>query len=1013
MLFNLYFLLFFIVLSENKSVSQKTEYWDDEAEPFAQSNTPSQDLRLPTSIVPSFYRLKLKVDLEKSTFSGDVYITIRANKKVKEVILHAKNLTINDNAALTEQIYEEVDTIQRVTRELNKTAQIENSTVIVANSSDNVTNIIDNEVTSVPMVNYTQVTHSQVRNINIISISKRTGDRLALTLAGTLTPDVDYTLQLGFKGEISDSLNGFYQSTYTDANNTVRKLGVTQFEPTSARAAFPCFDEPAFKAKFEISIAHPKNISVLSNMKIATQESMIEEPDWQWTHFDRSVTMSTYLVAYVLSNFQSLETSYISKDNTTKIIKVWTQPALLSKANYALSITPKLLAFYEDVFGEPYVLEKLDLIAIPDFSSGAMENWGLITFRETALLFDDKEGVPRDKQNVAIDIAHELAHQWFGNLVTMKWWNDLWLNEGFATFIEYVGVDHIEPKWNMLESFSRDKMDLLKIDALKNTSPVSRQVVDASEISQKFDEISYSKGANLIRMLNHTISRELFLKGLAMYLNTWRYQNAQENDLWQSMANATKDEPSLKDVSIVAYMNSWTRQAGYPVVNVTRDYSTGYVVFEQRLFTSAKSPYKNMEKQLWQIPISYTTTDVPDEQWSTQPRLWLKDASVTSELPLNQTQALYVNVGAIGYYRVNYDQKNWRMLCAALKSGDIKSPITKAQLLDDGFNLAKFGYLKYSAALGLTEFVIDGEDSVMVWDMVLGNMGFLRANLRATTGYPAFLDYIRLLISNQLQKLNYGLDEPKDDNESFLVDNLLSWECLAESPRCLRWARAEFDTWMRQADSNNNTIPSRHRNLVYNMAIKYGGREEFNFLWNVFQNSSDPNVKNLIISTLPNTREEHLTIFLLEKSLTDMPKQYAATVWGSDSPSSITLTRNYFVRNFERVYAKFNDMDPFTFANILNMVFGDVSDQDELDRMKRFAIQHKEQLTPMSQTLQKIIDGANLKINWNRRYLNDVISALKNFVAEHANRNATTTATETGLTENITISISNTTNSSR
>ncbi|VVC98834.1 unnamed protein product [Leptidea sinapis] len=645
-------------------VSQKTEYWDDEAEPFAQSNTPSQDLRLPTSIVPSFYRLKLKVDLEKSTFSGDVYITIRANKKVKEVILHAKNLTINDNAALTEQIYEEVDTIQRVTRELNKTAQIENSTVI-ANSSDNVSTIIDNEVTSVPMVNYTQVTHSQVRNINIISISKRTGDRLVLTLAGTLTPDVDYTLQLGFKGEISDSLNGFYQKSLE-----------------------------------------------------------IEEPDWQLTHFDRSVTMSTYLVAYVLSNFQSLETSYISKDNTTKIIKVWTQPALLSKANYALSITPKLLAFYED----------------------------------------------------------------------------------------------IEPKWNMLESFSRDKMDLLKIDALKNTSPVSRQVVDASEISQKFDEISYSK---------------------------------------------------------------------------------------------------------------------------------------------------------------------------ALKSGDIKSPITKAQLLDDGFNLAKFGYLKYSAALGLTEFVIDGEDSVMVWDMVLGNMGFLRANLRATTGYPAFLDYIRLLISNQLQKLNYGLDEPKDDNESFLVDNLLSWECLAESPRCLRWARAEFDTWMRQADSNNNTIPSRHRNLVYNMAIKYGGREEFNFLWNVFQNSSDPNVKNLIISTLPNTREEHLTIF------------------------SITLTRNYFVRNFERVYAKFNDMDPFTFANILNMVFGDVSDQDELDRMKRFAIQHKEQLTPMSQTLQKIIDGANLKINWNRRYLNDVISALKNFVDEHANRNATITATETGLTENITISISNTTNSSR
>ncbi|CAH0703057.1 unnamed protein product [Spodoptera exigua] len=994
-----------VIVKGDEKLSQKTvDFWD-ETEPFGQTGAPSPDLRLPSYVVPSFYRLKLKAELENSTYSGDVYITLKASKSVKEIILHSKNLSISSNAKLTEQIYEKVETlrsskVKREAPEANVTSTTDHdttevpttgvadptnattATILETTTTENNITPLKTDTVPAPTLLDTEISHSAVRTIKILSITEGTGDRLILGLESALKANVDYVLQLSFEGAISNSLTGFYKSTYVNDKNEVKNLGVTQFEPTSARSAFPCFDEPAFKAKFEISIAHPETLTALSNMKIFAQEPVPDQPGWQWTHFDRSVSMSTYLVAYVLSDFKSLETSYTSTNNVTIPIRIWTRPELIGKAKYASVITPKLLEYYEEVFGVPYALDKMDLIAIPDFSSGAMENWGLITFRETTLLFDEAESVPRDKQNVAIDIAHELAHQWFGNLVTMRWWTDLWLNEGFATYIEYVGVDHVEPEWNMFESFSRDKMDLLRSDALKNTSPVSRKVEDASEISQKFDEISYTKGANLIRMLNHTISEDLFHKGLVIYLNQWKYSNAEENDLWYAMAKATPSDPALKDLNVVNFMNSWTRQAGYPVVSVTRDYETGRVEFEQRLFTAATDPYEKMLQQLWHIPVSYCAVGgAASESCSTKPRSWLQARKATVTLPINDTQALYVNVDAIGYYRVNYDKKNWELLSVALKTGQIKSPITKSQLIDDAFNLAKVSQLNYSYALGLTTCVINGEDSKMVWDLLLNNMAFLKHNLRATSGYVYFQDYMRILLAKQLEKVNYGLSKPKDDNEAFLIENLVMWECYVESPRCLKWAREQFENWTKQEDVNNNPIPSYLRGLVYNMVLRHGGRAEFDFLWRVFQTSSDPNVKTLIINNLPSTREESLITLLLERSLSEIPKQYAVAAWSVEAPVGTRLAQDFLLQNFHQVYDKFTQMDAFMFPAVLSGSFGFISTEEELTRLKNFALKHKEQLMPMSQTLQKLVDTATFRIDWVRKHAAGISKWFQDYVS--------------------------------
>ncbi|XP_039749448.1 aminopeptidase N-like isoform X2 [Pararge aegeria] len=1033
MYWRLFCFLFYFVTIETKYVSQQSDDFWNEAEPFRKSSKPSPDLRLPSIITPSFYRLKIKADLETSTFTGEVLITIRASKKTTEIILHSKNLSINENVTLTEQTYQNVPT-SKFKREINATdivatTEPTDSTVVNYNGTVSTVSIPTSEVNNVTLENDTiiptlpsnaettattnvpvlettmtsvkEVTLSNVRDIKLKNMEFSTGDRLILHLETPLTPNVDYTLHMAFHGEILNTLTGFYKSTYKE-DNVDKQFGVTQFEPTSARAAFPCFDEPAFKAKFEISIAHRQNISVLSNMKIAAQEPIDSEPGWQWTHFDRSVQMSTYLVAYVLSDFKHLETSYISKDNVTKPIRVWARPSLIKNAKYALSIIPKILAFYEDVFGLPYALDKVDLVAIPDFSNGAMENWGLITFRETTLLYDEKEGVPRLKQHVAIDVAHELAHQWFGNLVTMKWWTDLWLNEGFATYIEYVGVNHITPEWNILESLTRDKMNLLKNDALKNTSPVSRQVVDASEISQKFDEISYNKGANLIRMLNHTISYELFRDALLLYLKKWKYQNAEENDLWDAMSEATKSDPSLKGLSVKEFMNSWTRQPGYPVVNVNRDYDTGYVTFQQELFRNSPELSKNKDLK-WRIPISYTTMDVPTGNWSTKPKLWLNEKTLRPLLPVNQTQALYVNVDAIGYYRVNYDQRNWELLNAALESKTISSPITKAQLIDDAFNLAKAGRLNYSYALGLTTCVIDGEDSKIVWETLLDNIYYLMSNLRATSGYIYFQDYMKLLLKKQLEKVNYGLDKPKNDNEAFLIENLVVSECLVESSRCIKWTKDEFEKLIANPDSTD--LPNYLRSLVYNMAIKHGGRREFELLWDLYLNATEPNTQHTILSNLPATRVESLITLLLEKSLTDIPNQSASILWAVDPPVGTKIAQEFLMERFDQVYEKFTKIDTFMFPIVLNSAFGNIATNADLDKLKRFALQNKEKLMPMSQTLQKIIDSAVLRINWIKKYSAGINEWLKQYVTENATHNHTNTTPAPTLTQNITINI--------
>nr|VZI48552.1 unnamed protein product [Spirometra erinaceieuropaei] len=415
------------------------------------------------------------------------------------------------------------------------------------------------------------------KNIEILSASCKLGPPESITYDEDLElvtlhfeapiKEGRFVLNLEFKGHLNDNMEGFYRSTAKTEAGKEQIILSTDFEPTYARQAFPCLDEPDRKAKFEISLVVLDHLVALSNMPEVSRE-VVDTPaslpaptnsrNYVKITFDQSPVMSTYLVAMVIGHFDH---SSVEDSNGVKI-RVFTPVGKAHYGYHALRMAKSALPFYADLFGTKFPLPKLDLIAIPDFSMGAMENWGLITYRETALLIDSAKSSLQSKRNVARTVSHELAHMWFGNLVTMEWWTHLWLNEGFATFIEYLAVDHCFPEYDIWTIFLTDEFySAMELDELKTSHPIEVPVNSPSEIEEIFDAVSYEKGASIIRMLRDYIGPEHFKRGLQLYISRHMYSNTVTEDLWQALSEVC-NQP------IADIMSSWTKRTGFPVLSV-------------------------------------------------------------------------------------------------------------------------------------------------------------------------------------------------------------------------------------------------------------------------------------------------------------------------------------------------------------------------------------------------------------------------------------------------------------
>ena len=483
-------------------------------------------------------------------------------------------------------------------------------------------------------------------------------DREFYIIKADIEANHEYSIEINYQANLNDDLAGFYRSSYFDSiANETKVIATSQMEATDARRALPCFDEPQMKAKFQVNIGRSQSMTSISNMPAkASGVPMLDQADFVWDQYQESLKMSTYLLAFVVSDFD-----YRTGLNLGTEFRIWSRKEAIEETKYAADIGPKILKYYETYFNIPFPLPKQDMIAIPDFSAGAMENWGLITYRETALLHNPKMDSASRRIYVSTVVAHELAHQWFGDLVTMKWWDDLWLNEGFASYVETIGAAHVEPTASILERFCIDNTyDTMDLDSLETSHPISATVKHPDEINEIFDRISYGKGASIIRMMNHFLTEEAFLKGVTDYLNAYTYDNAEQNDLWSFLTDAAHAKGTLdKELTVKEIMDTWTLQMGYPVVNVKRDYEKNTLEISQERYLSVDPNMEVRDDHVYQWWVPITFDFAGGDFAKTNNDYWLRPGqeALTIDLPQVRTSELLYLVGRLNrisfYYVIN------------------------------------------------------------------------------------------------------------------------------------------------------------------------------------------------------------------------------------------------------------------------------------------------------------------------------------------------------------------------
>ncbi|KAK2848107.1 hypothetical protein Q7C36_009789 [Tachysurus vachellii] len=762
-----------------------------------------------------------------------------------------------------------------------------------------------------------------------------------------------YDLFTKFSGELLDDLTGLYTSQYTevtDGEEKKRFLVASQMQATEARKVFPCFDEPAMKAVFNITIIHRPKTHALSNAKL-DNERYVDENMWIASTFAPTPIMSTYLLAFTVNAFKSETGKHDNKD-----IQIWGRPEAVDAghAKYAQSITGKILSFYEKTFKMKYPLNKLDQIALPDFSAGAMENWGLTMYRESALLYKDNVSSSSDKEWVAIVVAHELAHQWFGNLVTMNWWNNLWLSEGFATYISYLGVDNIEPTWNIRDMFVLKEMHpVMEMDSLNTSHPLSlkeSEVETTYDILQLFDSITYSKGAAVLRMLSAYIGEEKFIEGLVCYLENYKYKTADTTDLWKCMQKTT-----FEDVESI--MATWTDQAGYPVISINT--TTGEIVQEQFLLNRAEDT--GLE---WQIPIIYTQSDFTETK-----KTLLKEKGPVSKPVFEVTNDVWllVNINCNGYYRVNYDEQNWNRLINQLESNYQTIPlINRGQLIDDAFNLARAKYINVTLALSTTKYLIN-ETEYVPWESALNNLGYFILMFDRSEVYGPMQKYLRKQVGqlyNYFQEYNDNATVPLNLSDQYNQINAISVACSNGVEVCLDMAKKLFKEWRNGTDR----IPPNLKSTIYCNAIAAGNEDDWEFAWKKYEESRVASEQDVLRYALSCTK----IIWLLNRYL-----EYTLDP-NKIRKMDVVSTINYIARNvagqalaWDFIRAQWNYISQLygggimSYGSLINDVTERFNTDFELQQLKQFKSEHDEDsLGPTSQALDQAIERTEANIKW-------------------------------------------------
>ena len=600
------------------------------------------EYRLPTAVTPHRYDLRLEPDLKSFTFSGDETVSVVISQPTSQIVLNALELEISEAAAV--QDGRSVQSVQIEAEPARERAHIHFHEPLAAG---------------------------------------------------------EWKLNIKFRGVLNDKLHGFYRSQYTDNAGKTHTVATTQFEATDARRAFPCWDEPALKAVYKVTLVIDENLTAVSNARIERERRLGDGR--KEVVFKDTIRMSTYLLAFIVGEFEATEP--VDAGTPLRVVHV---PGKRNLTEWAKQIGAFSLKFFADYYGIPYPGDKLDLIAIPDFAAGAMENLGAITFRETALLADQNTASRAELERVADVVAHENAHMWFGDLVTMKWWNGIWLNEAFATFMEMLAVDAWKPNWKRWDSFGVSRAAAMAIDALKSTRSIEYTVLSPEDCRSMFDVLTYEKGASVLRMLEQYLGGEEFRKGISLYLKRHQFANTETGDLWDALQEAT-NEP------VRALMDSWIFQQGFPIISVESQNSGNTLKLSQQRFFYL--PPDRPQPQLWHVPIRLRVKTAKGEETH---RLLLTERETTINLSSPVEWSL-VNDGGSGFFRACYAAD---LLKALTVNARQLKPIERFGLVSDLWAATVAGLEPLSEFVGMARQFRD-ETDLNVWRALAGGFHYL------------------------------------------------------------------------------------------------------------------------------------------------------------------------------------------------------------------------------------------------------------------------------------------------
>lgn len=747
-------------------------------------------------------------------------------------------------------------------------------------------------------------------------------------------------------------------------------MGATQFESTDARQAFPCWDEPAIKAKFSINLVIPRGLTGLSNMNITAKEEL---PNGRVrVKFHESPIMSTYLVAWVVGDLESIET--VNKHGVT--VRVFSTKGTVGQGHFALDVASRTLDFFADYFDIKYPLPKMDMVAIPDFSAGAMENWGLVTYRTAYLLFDEANSSLKSKQNIAYVVGHELAHQWFGNLVTMDWWSDLWLNEGFATWVGWLAADHLFPEWDIWTEFVVDDCQAgLRLDGLRSSHPIEVPVKNPAEISQIFDSISYSKGASVIRMLVTYLGEKPFQAGLRAYLKRHQYKNARTEDLWTALAEA-----SGKSVNEI--MHHWTRSIGYPVVDVTARAEADHLSLDvaQSRFLNSGSPSAEEDKTLWSVPLRLGTDREPLVALAEDAQLLTKkksSLSVTKDISFFK-----LNMGQAGFYRVNYPSDWLDRLGQAVKANKLMAA-DRIGLVSDAFAMTVAGKVSLTAVLNLLKY-FDGETDYLVWGEISSQLSQM---LSVWWEQPAedisnLKNFIASLVSPQVRALGFDFKDGESDKVKLLRPLVIGMAGKCGHAEVIEEAKRRFADFVA---GDSSRIHPNLRGVIYGIVLREGGVSEYEQVYKLYETLTVVDQKLAALGALGSTRSEECiakALALCEDAEAVRPQDviYITRATGAN-PTARRATWAYLQKNWDLFQKRYgNDGGISLLGRVVSTSTQEFSAEDDAKKVEAFFANKK------TNTFDRTLKQSLERIRMNARWLNENCAPVSRWLLEHARR---------------------------